>query len=505
MAKQPVVLAIDIGTSSVRALVCDVGGNAIPDSETQVKYQLETTQDGGAGFPASDLFAILAETIDGTLARIQSSDFAFMAVGVTSFWHSLLGLDAAGAPITPVYFWADSRSDATIDGLARRVDQDAMRQRTGCRLHSSYWPAKIFWLQETQPDAASQVAHWVGFTEYAAQQLTGTANAGMSVGMASGTGMLDVHRVTWDETLLTALNLPVGVLPDLIDIKDHHVLGDEFAARWPALAGVPWIPALGDGACANVGSGAIGRDRIALTLGTSGAMRLILPAPAGEDWQVPSGLWAYRLDRDHAVIGGALSNGGNIRRWVLELTGRSPDEANAAARQGTADDHGLTILPFVAGERSPGWHAHADALITGLTLATTPDDLLRAAMESVALRFARIYRELRPIVASDHQIIGNGGAIVSSPEWTEIIASALGHEILALPAGDEATARGAALMALWSVGALANLNDAPDPAEMATPVAPNDADHARYLIAGERQMALENLIYPETGNLYGTT
>ncbi len=497
MAKQSVVLAIDIGTSSVRALVCDVEGSALPGSESQIKYALETTQDGGAEFPAEALFTIMAQAIDTTITWAETCDVQFVAVGITSFWHSLLGLDESGSPVTPVYFWADSRADATINELSQLVDRGEVRQRTGCRLHSSYWPAKLIWLRMTQPEQFDRVSRWVGFAEYAAQRLTGLGDTGMSVSMASGTGLLDVHSVTWDQPLLSTLNVPLSKLPALVDVKDHSILGDEFTARWPILDGVPWMPALGDGACANVGSGAIGRDRIALTLGTSGAMRLILPAPAGEQWPVPTGLWAYRLDRDHAVIGGALSNGGNVRRWVLELTGLSAEEAIIAASEGSADDHGLTILPFVAGERSPGWHPHADAVIKGMTLATTPHDLLRATMESVAYRLARVYKELLPIASPSHQIIGNGGAIVSSPEWTAIIASALGHEILALPAGDEATARGAALMALWSVGALAELDQAPDPAALATPIPPDDAAHARYVSAGERQRALENLIYPE--------
>ncbi len=496
MAKQSVVLAIDIGTSSVRALVCDADGSALDGLEAQITYRLATTHDGGAEYPADDLCAIMIEAIDQTVSKADPTDYEFIAVGITSFWHSLLGLDETGSPVTPIYFWADSRSDATIAELGDMVDRAALRQRTGCRLHSSYWPAKLFWLRATQPDCFSRVTRWVGFTEYAAQQLTGQDAIGMSVSMASGTGMLDVHAITWDAELLETLNLPADHLPELVDIDDHYVLGREFSERWPHLAGVPWTPALGDGACANVGSGAIGRERIALTLGTSGAMRLILPAPAGAEWPVPTGLWAYRLDRDHAVIGGAISNGGNVRRWVMELTGLSLDEASSSASEGVADDHGLTILPFVAGERSPGWHPHANAVITGMTLATSKHDLLRATMEAVAYRLARIYAELLPIAAPAHQIIGNGGAIVSSPEWTAIIASALGHEILALPAGDEATARGAALMALLSVGALSSLDEAPDPAAMATPIPPDTDAHARYIPAIERQRALENLLYP---------
>ena len=491
------VLAIDIGTSSARALVCDAGGSAIAGTETQIAYSLRTTQDGGAELEAESLLALVIRAIDETLAKHDSDGSPFVAVGVTSFWHSLLGLDASATPVTPVYFWADSRSDDTIAGLAHRVDQEAIRQRTGCRLHSSYWPAKLYWLRTTDPERFGRVDRWLSFTEFLSQRLMSESDAGISVSMASGTGLLDVHTTRWDGELVDLLGLSLDRLPRIVDLGDHTALGADFAARWPALAGVPWVPALGDGACANVGSGAVGPERLALTLGTSGALRIVLPAPAGEEWPVPPGLWAYRLDRDHAVLGGALSNGGNFRRWLVELTGASYEQVTPAAIADTAaDSHGLTILPFLAGERSPGWHVDATGVIAGLTLATTPADLLRAGMEAVAFRFAQIYDELRPIAAPTHQIIGNGGAVVSSPEWTQIIASALNHEILALPAGDEATARGAALVALKSVGVLPELDAAPDPALMATPVKPDVADHQQYLDARQRQAALEALLYP---------
>ena len=495
----PTVLAIDIGTSSVRALVCDAEGNALADSETQIPYSLRTTQGGAADFDAEPLVEIVVTAIDGTLSKCVDHTSNVVVVGVTSFWHSLLGLDESGEPATPVYFWADSRSDATIDQLRQRADWVAIRQRTGCRLHSSYWPAKLFWLRETEPKRFAEVKRWVSFTEHLNHTLSGNRDAGISISMASGTGLLDVHSLVWDEELCSLLDLSPNHLPRLTDVDELSRLGPAFASRWPALSAAPWIPALGDGACANVGSGAVSPSRIALTLGTSGAMRIVRPAPAGSDWPVPAGLWAYRLDREHAVVGGALSNGGNVRRWLREMTNSMHDDgmtADLAAKP--ADGHGLTILPFIAGERSPGWHPNANGIIAGLRLSTTPSDLVRAGLEAVAYRFAHIYDELLPIASEEHQIIGNGGAIVSSPEWTRIIASVLGHEILALPAGDEATARGAALMALRAVGLLDSLEDAPDPVFQATPVPPDDADHRLYLAGRRRQRALEDLLYPST-------
>ena len=214
--------------------------------------------------------------------------------------------------------------------------------------------------------------------------------------------------------------------------------GADFASRWPALADAQWFPALGDGACANVGSGAIGPSRIALTVGTSAAVRMILPRPPDQAWVVPDGLWAYRLDRQRAVLGGALSNGGNLLRWIWDTTGTDrDDETTMAAAALAPDSTGLTFLPFLAGERSPGWHDDASGVIAGLTLSTRPEQLIRAGMEAVAYRLADVYDALRPLASAEHEIVASGGAILVMPSWLQITADALGHTLIASTPGDE--------------------------------------------------------------------
>lgn len=503
-AAPPLVLALDLGTSSLRALVVDRHGQTVAGTEEQLGYKLRTTRDGGVEVDAPPLFDLLLRSIDGALDRAADCARDIVAIGATSFWHSLLGLDQHHQPVTPVLMWADSRSAPQAAALATELDAAALQRRTGCRFHSSYWPAKLRWLRETHPQVASRVARWVSFAEYAALRLTGSPDTGVTVSMASGTGLLDVHRLRWDDDLLTHLSLTPERLSPLVDVDAGARLTPEFAQRWPPLAALPWYPAIGDGAAANVGSGAIGPNRIALTLGTSGAMRLILPAqsetPAG-DFSIPPDLWAYRLDRDHAVLGGALSNGGNLLRWTRELLGAALDgPAMTAATTLPPDAHGLTMLPFVAGERSPGWHDGAEGVVAGLTLATRPEHLLRAALEAVAYRFARLYDALRPLAAPNHQIVANGGAIVNSPAWLGIVADALGHDLLALPAGDEASARGAALVALVAAGVLPDLAAAPDPATHADIHHPDSAHHDRYRDGRSRQEQLEALLFPAESN-----
>ena len=494
-ARAPFVLAIDAGTSSVRALVFDQRGNPIEGAEAQLQYRIETTPDGGATYDADALLQLTVETVEQLAQSSEEVLSRVVAVGTTSFWHSLLGLDAEGNPSTPVFYWADTRSADDAIALRQELDAHAVWQRTGCRLHPSYWPAKLSWLQRTQPETVANVARWVSFPEYALGRLCQPGAAAVTLCMASGTGMLDVHSLTWDSELLERFGLTPENLSPLVDLGPPAKLRPDYARRWPCLRDADWFPALGDGACANVGCNAIGPGRMALTVGTSAAMRMILPRDRHATWDVPHGLWAYRLDAKNAVLGGALSNGGNFMRWLRETT-NSPLDGEAARQAAAlpAASTGVTMLPFLAGERSPSWHDNASAVFFGLTQATAPADLLRAGMEAVAYRLAAIYDHLEPLADDPFQILVNGGAIVDSPPWLQIIADVLGHSLIPGDPGSETTARGAAMMAAILSGiSTASEWDQTDQLAGVT-YEPNTADFPAYQEARHHQEALERLL-----------
>jgi len=493
--RAPLIVALDAGTSSVRALAFDTQCRPIGGTDEQLPYTLETTRDGGATFPADALFDLTVRAIDGVVERLGDAAAGVAAVGSTSFWHSLMGIDVAGTPTTPVFYWADTRSSADATTLRAELDSDAVWQRTGCRLHSSYWPAKLRWLRRTDPDMFQRTRRWLSFAEYALSRLCSDDAGAATICMASGTGILDVHAMIWDAEMLEASGIGTDLLSPLVDLGPPGCLCSDFARRWPALADAKWFPALGDGACANVGSGALGPTRIALTVGTSAAVRMILPRPPDQSWVVPDGLWAYRLDRQRAVLGGALSNGGNLLRWIWNRTGTDrDDETTVAAAALAPDSTGLTFLPFLAGERSPGWHDNASGVVAGLTLSTRPEQLIRAGMEAVSYRLAGVYDALRPLAAAEHEIVVSGGAILVMPSWLQITADALGHSLIASTPGDESTARGAALVAALEAGILPRVDEAAELVGGTTRYAPDMGNHERYRIGRDRQARLEQTL-----------
>jgi gluconokinase len=309
--------------------------------------------------------------------------------------------------------------------------------------------------------------------------------------MASGTGLFDQDRMRWDPEMLEAAGVDEGRLFPLRDRDEPwRELRARWASRWPSLRRAVWFPAVGDGAASNVGSACTGPARIAINVGTSAAMRLVTGrAPA----TTPRGLWRYRVDRRLFVVGGALSEGGNVRAWCGQTLRLPEDDAlEKELVAGLDRDHGLTALPFLAGERSPGWKARARGVLAGLSLGTSPMDVLQAALESVALRLALVYERLAPLAAQPHAVVASGGALTHSRAWTQMIADALGRPVLRASLA-EATSHGAALLALEALGFVEDLASLPAPA--GETIEPAPGRRQRYLAAAARQRELYSRLH----------
>lgn len=489
--KQASILAIDIGTSSVRAFLYDTSGNALPDMHMQMKYQLTTSREGEASVDADSLVELVASALDEVLRKAATQSIEILAVATSAFWHTLLPLDAAGRPLFPLMIWEDTRPQQASMELRARLDEAAIHRRTGARLHTSYWPAKISWLASAHPEIVRQTASYVSFGEYLHARFLGRAICSLS--MASGTGLLNLHTRTWDSELLAALPLSASQLPEIGDLPDTlQGLAPEFARRWPALNEPPWFPAIGDGAAANFGSNCADSTAWAVTMGTSSALRVVVPPEQVEPAQE---LWLYYVDARRALLGGALSEGGNILAWLAKTLQLPPlDEFDAQLAQLQPDAHGLTVLPMLAGERSPGWHTGAHMTISGLGIHSTPAEIARAALEAVVFQISRVYDQLTRTLATQAEqfrVIASGAALLKSPQLCQILSDTLNRP-LGLLASNEASARGVALLALEALGILPDLTRLTP--NVSTIVQPDPARHEIYQKARARQQRLYELL-----------
>lgn len=490
--KAPLVLALDIGTTSTRALLFDATGQPVPDCIAQVANHLETTHDGGATFDPAPLFDHVIAVIDQVLQRAGDRAKAIGAVASDTFVGNVIGVSAAGDPVTPLFIYADTRNAAAADQLRQELGPAGVRashDRTGCLIHTSYLPARFRWLASTHPTWLHASRYWMSFGEYLYWKLLGQRTVSYSV--ASWTGLLNRRSLTWDSDWLAALPVAQEQFSPLVDVNQpQQGLLPPWAERWPALRDIPWYPAIGDGAAANLGSGCDQPTRIALTIGTTGAMRVVVDPKLA---QVPDGLWLYRVAGDQGLLGGATTEGGNLFAWLRESLQLPPiDQLEKELAERPPAAHGLTVLPFVAGERAPGWNDHARASIVGFTLNTRPLDLVQAALEAIAYRFSIIYGRIKPHLAREqHQIIASGGGLLSSPAWLQIMADVLGEPIVALTE-KELTSRGVALLSLQQLGAIQALSELP-PTTGHTYL-PNHDHHARHQQAIARQAVIYDLL-----------
>jgi gluconokinase len=384
------VLALDIGSSSVRAQRFDSRGEAA-GSISQEEYETDD---------AAEVAAVVRRALADEEAEATSC-----------FAHSLVAVDEDWNALTPILGWRDTRSAGAAEWLARRLDSDAVHARTGAFLHPSYWPAKLAWLAETEPETFRRTARFVSFADY----VHGSPETSLS--MASTSGLLDLTTQDWDEELLAALAVDRERLPQIADVT-----------LWA------------DAACSNAGAGCTTRDRAALMVGTSGALRVLYES---ERPQPKPGLFLYLADGERVVEGGALSDGGNLHAWLEEALA----DAEGSLEDRDPSDHGLTFLPFLGGERSTGWNPEARGAIAGLTFETTPLDVRQAAYEGIAFRFAAI-ADLLPDV---REVVATGGGLLHDRNWVQIMADALARPVT-VSAVPEASLRGAAVFALERQG-----------------------------------------------------
>jgi gluconokinase len=506
----PVVLVLDVGSSSVRALLFDAAARHIDGAAARRAHAFTTDDDGASTADADALFALIDAVLDEVLAHPAAR--GVRAVALTTFVGSLVGLGEDGRPVTPAYTYADTRGGAwaarlraalsggaaaqrareaaqradetwqTAEAAAQRADEtwqatdeawqatdeaaqatDEAAQATGTRLHPAYWPVRMAWLAETAPGLFARAAAWADLgTAYLGRLFAGHLPGGrapMSFSAAGWTGLLDRAALAWHGGLLDALrtcgaSVTPAQLPALAEYDAVLTgLAPVWAARWPALRDVPFLLSVGDGAAANVGAGADTPGVLALTVGTTAAVRAVVSASAASAIPpVPDGLWAYRIDRARHLLGGATTEGGSVMAWArgaLRLGDAPQFEAALAAAE--PDAHGQTVLPLLGGERSPGWHPDAAGTLHGVRLSTSPFEIAQALLESVALRLAGIAERLHAVGQPHSRIIGGGGALDASPAWTQIMADAFDRPIVRL-AEPETTARGAAVLALAALG-----------------------------------------------------
>ena len=433
-----VVVGVDIGTTSTKAVAYSVDGTA--HARHSVAYPLDSPQ---PGYAVQDPDLILAAV--RTCIGLASSGHRVAALSFSSAMHSLIGLDAAGRPLTPLITWADRRAAPQADRLRAVPGARSLYARTGTPIHAMSPLAKLMWFRETDPGLAARVAHWVGVKDYVLHRLTGRLVVDHSV--AGGTGLQDLDPLRWDDEALGLAVITADRLPE--PVSSSTLLPA------PGLPG-PVVVGAADGPLANLGCGAVGEGVAACSIGTSGAFRVLVDTPATDP---AGGVFCYPLTSDRWTIGGATNGGGIVLEWAHHAL--APDLATledvlAVAAQAPAGSDGLLMAPYLLGERAPWWSSDAQGGYAGLRLSHGRPHLIRAALEGTCHQLALVADAVR---AAGHRVdsVRATGGFARSPLWRQMLADCLDMPV-GFPDGYEGSCFGAALLGMQALALIGSLD-----------------------------------------------
>lgn len=483
-----VVIGVDVGTTATKVVAYRPDGTKVADAARD--YPLDTPHAGWAEQDPDKVTGAVVDALSDVVAKVTSATVT--AVGLSTVMHSLIGLDDDGRPLTPIVTFADSR--AWPQALRLRRDHGLrLYHATGTPLHPMAPLAKLAWFSEERSDLTDRVRRWVSIKEYLLRRLCDSDVVDHSV--ASATGLLDLQTLEWSADALAAAGIDAEQLGR--PVPTTTIVGDLVPATAEQLGLDPATPVVvgaSDGVLANLGVGAVEPRVAAVTIGTSGAIRVTEPEPRTD---ADMRTFCYALTDRHWVLGGAISNGGLVLRWIDELLGGGGDydALTAAAVDVPAGSDGVLMLPYLTGERAPQWSPLRGGVLFGLRVEHERGHVVRAALEGVALQLRLVADALRDTGTGQFDRVRVTGGFVSSDLWLQIVADVLRAD-LEVPVAAEGAAWGAAMLALHAVGEIDDLADGAGQVQVERTVE-HDADTAgRYDAVAERYRELGDHIAP---------
>lgn len=465
-----VVIGIDVGTTAAKVVgfeVLDPSRSGDPEAglstrhlqrwTAQQEYPLVRPQSGWRVQDVDIVLDAMLRSLADVVAQLDGAEV--LALSVSSAMHGLVALDDADRPLTPIVTWADARAREVARELRATPLAASLHRRSGTPVHSMSPLTKLRWFSQHEPELTRSARSWVGLKDVVLLALTGQLVTELS--SASGTGLLSIEHRAWDVEALDLAGVRPDQLPPIRSTTASLPLSRGTASRVGLPAGTPVVLGAGDGPLGNLGTGAIRPGIAGLSLGTSGALRLVVDGPRSD----PSGrLFCYALTDDAWVVGTAISNGGAVVRWAgsvfaAERPGSTPDpsrlpvgdaEVLALAEQVEPGSEGLVMLPFLLAERGPLWDADLRGAFLGIRQHHTRGHFVRAAVEGVAFQLATVLDGLDDVTPVS--AIRATGGVFRSALWREVLAGALARPLV-VTGGAEGSALGAAALGLVGIQA----------------------------------------------------
>jgi len=467
-------IGLDIGTTSTKAIIYDSSGVVVASSGSD--YPIIVPRPSWAEQSPDTILQAVIQALKNVIvhAKIQVSEI--QAIGISSAMHSLIAVDASGDPLTNAIIWADNRSAVQAEYLKQTDLGHAIYLDTGTPIHSMSPLTKIMWMREEDPVTFAATAKFISIKEYILFRLYGKYVVDYSI--ASATGLFNLKQRKWDDRALHTAGIRVDQLSELVPttytLKGMQAKYVELIGIWHDL---PVVIGASDGALANLGVGAIEPHQVSLTVGTSGAIRRVMPEPVLD---TQGRTFCYYLTDNHWIIGGATNNGGVALQWYMDqfCSGESHDAVIESARATKPGAEGLLFLPFLLGERAPYWNADARGSFFGIALHHKKEHFARAVLEGIIFSLYSVGKVLSELTEDITEIRVTGG-FAQSDLWTRIVADIFGSTVLH-PINHEASSIGAAMLAMLAIGNVSSLEDAIRPIKIKQRMECNLQHHQTY-------------------------
>ncbi|WP_227396303.1 gluconokinase [Jeotgalibacillus aurantiacus] len=464
------VAGIDLGTTSVKAVVFDQSGQVMTQNEVKVE-----TIFGSDGSAEQNPEEVLTAAGQALTEAVQSVDGTVIAAGFSNAMHAILCMDEEGNALSNAWIWSDRRAHAEADGLLKGEGLKLF-QKSGTPIHPMSPFIKLLWMKNNQYKPYLNAAKYISLKEYILWHWFGTEVVDFAT--ACATGLMDIEKKTWDEELLQLAGIQDGQLFDIV--SPDTVLG-HVSKRVSEQTGIPetisFVIGAADGQLATLGSGAVEQGEMTISAGTSAAVR---QWTNGFQTQESHAAFCYLFDQQHSIVGGASNNGGVVIEW-LKKTLNAPEDFQAFLEKGftaAPGSNGLLFLPFINGERAPLWDAQATGEFAGLSITHQQHDLIRAVLEGVTLNLYHITEELGKSVPPAHTIYVNGG-LARSDQWLQLVADIFGKKVIVTETHHTA-AWGAAWTAMVGLGMQHHYQEIKSTLTFQEPVLPDMEQHRFY-------------------------
>ncbi|GGA47381.1 gluconokinase [Paenibacillus physcomitrellae] len=450
------MIGVDIGTTSTKSVLFQQDGSIL--STAHVEYPLYTPSADIAEQDPEEILSAVIETIRRVMTESVAAPEQVMFVSFSSAMHSVIPVDASGRPLMRGMTWADNRSAGWTDKLKRELGGHEIFLRTGTPIHPMSPLTKILWMRHEQPEMFAQTAKFISIKEYIFLKLFGEYVIDYS--MASCTGLFELEKLDWDRGALET----AGITPDLLSkpVPTTHEmkgLSPAYAEQMGLLPDTSFIVGATDGVLSNLGVNAIDPGVVAVTIGTSGAIRTVVDRPVID----PKGrIFCYALTDKLWVIGGPVNNGGVIFRWARDefaasevetakRLGISPyDVLTKIAERVRPGSEGLLFHPYLAGERAPLWNPDARGSFFGLTLHHQKEHMIRAVLEGVIYNLYTVLLAMEEQIGQPSKIMATGG-FARSELWRQMMADIFDQPVT-VPESIESSCLGAVVLGLYAIG-----------------------------------------------------